>query len=126
MIGRLGLLLLAGSALAAVPAVSAVAQTYRPAPEPYFRAAPLPGTYRDERLPAPGYVMEDDDADLPPVTRRPQRRPQFSQNPMPVQAQQPGAPSNILPDSVPQSGHQLDAEPVMRPPGAVGSGKSVV
>jgi len=95
MIGRLGFLLLAGSALAVIPAASALAQTYRPAPEPYFRAAPLPGTTRDERLPAPGYVMEDDDDDMAPVTRLPQRRPQFSQNPMPAQVQQPGAPSNI-------------------------------
>jgi lipoprotein-anchoring transpeptidase ErfK/SrfK len=117
MIRRLGFLLLAGSALAALPAVSAQAQTYRQAPTPYYRAAPLPGAYGDDdRLPAPGYLMEnDDDA---PVTRRPRPLPRYSQNPQQVQ---PGAPSNILPDSVPQSGHQLDADPVMRPPGAVGS-----
>ena len=120
MIRRLGFFLLAGSALLAVPATTALAQTYRPAPEPYCRAAPLPGTYRDERLPAPGYLMEDDDDDLAPMRQLPQRRPQFSQNPMPAQAQQPGnMPSNILPDA--QSGHQLDADPVMRPPGAIGS-----
>jgi lipoprotein-anchoring transpeptidase ErfK/SrfK len=124
MIGRLGLFLLAGSALAAIPAAPALAQTYRPAPEPYFRAAPLPGTMRDERLPAPGYLMETDDDDLAPVTRLPQRRSQFSQNPqnpVPAQAQPPGPPSNIVPENAPQSGHQLDAEPVMRPPGAIGS-----
>jgi lipoprotein-anchoring transpeptidase ErfK/SrfK len=114
MIRRLGFFLLAGSALAVLPAVSAQAQTYRQAPGPYYRAAPLPGAYgNDDRLPAPGYVMEDDD-DLP-VTRLPRPLPRYSQNPATTQ---PGAPSNILPDA--QSGHQLDAEPVMRPPGAVG------
>jgi lipoprotein-anchoring transpeptidase ErfK/SrfK len=120
MIRRLGFLLLAGSTLAAVPAASALAQSYRPAPEPYFRASPLPGSYRDERLPAPGYVTDDDDDDVPAMRPLPPRRPQYSQNPMPSQQVAPGSmPSNILPDA-PQSGHQLDAEPVMRPPATLG------
>jgi lipoprotein-anchoring transpeptidase ErfK/SrfK len=114
MIRRLGFFLLAGSALAALPAASAQAQTYRQAPEPYYRAAPLPGAYgNDDRLPAPGYLMEDDEDDAPAMRRLPRR---YSQNPAPVQS---GVPSNILPDT--QSGHQLDAEPMMRPPGAIGS-----
>lgn len=117
MIRRLGFFLLAGSALAAFPAVSAQAQTYRSASDSYYRAAPLPGAYGDDdRLPAPGYMMDnDDDA---PVTRRPRSLPRYSQNPASVQ---PGAPSNILPDTGPQTGHQLDADTVMRPPGVVGS-----
>jgi lipoprotein-anchoring transpeptidase ErfK/SrfK len=115
MIGRLGFFLLAGSALAAFPAVSAQAQTYRQAPEPYYRAAPLPGGYgSDDRLPAPGYLTDEDDDDAPVMRRLPRR---YTQNP----AGQPGTPSNILPDAAPQSGHQLDAEPVMRPPGVIGT-----
>jgi lipoprotein-anchoring transpeptidase ErfK/SrfK len=120
MLRRLGFFLLASSALAAVPLASADAQFYRSAPEPYYRAAPPPGAYQDERLPAPGYVTDDDDDDAPIV---PRRRPQFTQNPLPP-PDQPGPPRNIAPysDAVPaQSGHQLDAEPAMRPPGAVGS-----
>ncbi|HEY4142454.1 MAG TPA: L,D-transpeptidase [Pseudolabrys sp.] len=115
MIRRLGFFLLAGSALAALPAASAQAQTYRQAPEPYYRAAPLPGAYgSDDRLPAPGYLMQDDEDDAPPMRPLPRR---YTQNPQQVQ---PGVPSSILPDG-PQSGHQLDADPVMRPPGVVGS-----
>ncbi len=123
MIRRFGLFLLAGTALSAVPLIAADAQTYRPAPEPYYRAAPPPGVYQDERLPSPGYMDDEEEDDAPVI---PPRRPLFSQ------AQQPGYPSNIAPDSLPpQSGHQLDAqpgntpppgnEPVMRPPGSVGS-----
>jgi len=120
MIRRLGFLLLAGSALAAAPSACALAQTYRPAPEPYYRASPLPGAYRDDRLPAPGYQMDDDEEDLPPMRPLPQRRPLLSQNADPDQLFAPGnRPSNILPDA-PQSGHQLDAEPAMRPPATVG------
>jgi lipoprotein-anchoring transpeptidase ErfK/SrfK len=118
MLRRLGFFLLASMALSAVPLASADAQTYRPAPEPYYRAAPPPGFYRDERLPAPGYMTDEDDDDAPVI---PPRRPLYSQNPLPP-PDQSGAPRNIAPYPAPaQSGHQLDAEPVMRPPGAVGS-----
>lgn len=113
MIRRLGFFLLAGSALAAFPA-SVQAQYYRQAPEPYYRAAPLPGAYGDDRLPAPGYLTDDED-DAPPMRPLPRR---YSQNPQQVQQ---GAPSNIMPGGGPESGHQLDADPVMRPPGAVGA-----
>ena len=114
MMRRFGFFLLAGSALAALPAVSAQAQTNRQMPAPYYRATPLPGTYaNDDRLPAPGYVMQDDDDDVPAMRPLPRR---YSQNPSQV-----GVPSSILPDETPQSGHQLDADPVMRPPGAVGA-----
>jgi lipoprotein-anchoring transpeptidase ErfK/SrfK len=129
MLRRFGFFLLASSALSAVPLASAGAQYYRAAPEPYYQAAPPRGVYQDDRLPAPGYMTDEDDDDAPIV--RP-RRPQFSQNPPQIQ---PGAPSNILPypDSA-QSGHQLDAQPapngppgpgnaetVMRPPGSISS-----
>ncbi len=131
MLRRFGFFLLASSALSAVPLASADAQYYRAAPEPYYRAAPPQRGYQDDRLPAPGYLLEDDDA---PIVRRPPNRPQFSQNPQQVQ---PGAPSNILPypdAAPPQSGHQLgatpapgnmppaaNADPVMRPPGSINS-----
>src|SRR6266567_3987201 len=80
MLRRLGFFLLASSAFAAVPLASADAQYYRAAPEPYYRAAPPPGAYQDERLPAPGYMTDEDDDDAPIV---PRRRPQFTQNPLP-------------------------------------------
>ena len=88
MLQRFGFFLLASSALAAVPLASAGAQYYRAAPEPYYRAAPPQGAYEDGRLPAPGYMTDEDDDDVPIV--RPPRRPQFSQNPQQVQ---PGAPT---------------------------------
>ena len=128
MIRRFGLYLLALPVVAAIPAVTAQAQSYPP-PPPYYRGAPPPGVYQD-RLPPPGSWAEDDDD--APVTRRSQRRPQYSQNPpqyLPQNPQepQPGAPSRILPyeadsgappppgfatpDGRPPYGHQLDAQP---------------
>jgi lipoprotein-anchoring transpeptidase ErfK/SrfK len=143
----LGLFLLALPAAAVLPAVSAQAQYYRPAPAPYYRADPPPRAY-DDRLPAPGYFTDDDDDDVPMI-QPPRRSPQFSQ--MPPQGQ-PGAPTRVppypaqsdatippppgfvSPDGRPPYGHQLDAPPpiavvpaakndpeVMRPPGAIGT-----
>ncbi len=116
MLRRFGFFLLASSALAAVPLASADAQYYRSAPAPFYRAAPPPGTYQDERLPAPGYMTDEDDDDAPII---PPRRPQFSQNPQqPARSTRP-AEQYFIRIPRPQSGHQLDAEPVMRPPGVV-------
>jgi lipoprotein-anchoring transpeptidase ErfK/SrfK len=145
---RLGLFLLALTAAAALPAVSAQAQYYRAPPPPYYRADPPPGMY-DGRLPAPGYSTDNDDDDDAPVIQRPRHGPQISQVP---QQGQPGNPNRIVPypadsdaaippppgfvnpDGRPPYGHQLDAAPqiavpppaakndpdVMRPPGAIG------
>jgi len=116
MFRRFGLFLLAIPALAIVPTASSLAQTYRGAPEPYYRAAPPPGVYDDDRLPLPGYMTDADDEDAPVIP--PARQPRFTQTPLPP-PDQPGAQRNAPPV---QSGHQLDAEPVMRPPAAVGPG----
>ena len=132
MIRRLGLLMLVLPAAAVLPTVAAQAQSYRAAPQPYYRSVAPQGSFEDDRLPAPGYLMEEDDA---PVVQRPPYRRQFSQNPQ--QQMQPGAPSNILPDTGPQSGHQLDGppgpgnpppasfnnDPIMRPPGSIGTSR---
>ena len=147
MIRRFGLMLLTLPAAAAIPAVSAQAQYYPPPPQPYYRSGPPPAVTQD-RLPAPGYWIDDDEDDAP-VARRPQRRPQYSQNPP------QGAPRNILPypveadaaeppppgfvnrDGRPVQGHQLDAQPgipsaaapadpnAIRPPAPIGTGPSV-
>jgi lipoprotein-anchoring transpeptidase ErfK/SrfK len=132
---RIGLLLLTLPAAAALPAVSAQAQFYRPAPAPYYRAEPPPAAY-DDRLPAPGYFTDDDDEDDVPGVQPPRRSPQFSQMP---QQGQPGAappppPAFANPGGRPPYGHQLDAPPpiavapaarnepdVVRPPAAIGS-----
>jgi lipoprotein-anchoring transpeptidase ErfK/SrfK len=124
----------------AVPAASALAQSYPPPPPGYYRDGPPPGYY-DRRQPP---VFWDDDEDDQPV-RRPQRRtPQMTQNP----SDQAGAPSRILPypdddnrDRLstpgfvppdvrpPNFGHQLDQQgqrvatpdpEAIRPPGSVG------
>ncbi len=132
MLRRFGFFMLAIPALAVVPVTSALAQNSRAAPEPYYRAAPPPGAYQDERLPAPGFMTDADDDDAPIM--RPQRLPQFGQqSQLPAPSATPG---RILPypDSdaplPPLSGHQLDAqpapanaEPVLRPPGTINTGK---
>ncbi|MBI2712942.1 MAG: L,D-transpeptidase family protein [Rhizobiales bacterium] len=146
MMRRFGLFLLTLPVAAAVPAVSAQAQSY-PAPPPYYRGAP-PDAYGN-RLPAPGYWADDEDDG--PVVRRPRRDPQFGQMPPQDQRGPSGAPNRILPypdeaeatvppppgfakpyGQPPAYGHQLDAqsppappaaryEPeVVRPPAAVG------
>jgi lipoprotein-anchoring transpeptidase ErfK/SrfK len=124
----------------AVPAASALAQSYPPPPPGYYRDGPPPGYYDRRQPPA---FWDDDDEDDRPV-RRPQRRtPQMTQNP----PDQSGAPSRILPypddderDGLsapgfvppgiqpPNSGHQLDqrrmATPdpdAIRPPGSIGT-----
>src|SRR5450830_156975 len=130
MIRPFGLFLLTLPAAAAIPAVSAQAQSYSAPSSPYYRSAP-PGAYQD-RLPSPGYWIDDDDDDQ--VVRRPRRDPQFSQVPPQGQGDASGAPSRILPypdeiDAVepsppgfatpdgrqPTFGHQLDAQ---QPPAA--------
>ncbi len=128
---RFRLFILALPVAAVLPAVSAQAQFYRPAPAPYYRAEPPPAVY-DDRLPAPGYYTDDEDDDVP-MAQPP--RPQFSQ--MPSQQVQPGPPpppAFANPDGRPPYGHQLDTPPpiavapgartepdVMRPPAAIGS-----
>ena len=143
MIRRYGLLLLALPAAVALPAVSAQAQNYRGAPQPFYRSAAPSGSYQDG-LPAPGYWMGDDGEDDSGVVRR-----RYSQS----QLSQPGLPSNILPvedtvvapaqsnnranpDGNPAYGHQLGGQPspdanstaatkadpdAIRPPGAIGA-----
>ena len=146
MIRRFGLFLLTLPAAAAVPAVSAQAQSY---PPPYYRSVPPPGIYQ-ERLPPPGYYADDDDDAQ--VVRRPRRDPQFGQAQPQDQRGPAGAPNRILPypdetetvvppppgfarpyGQSPAYGHQLDAqsppappaaryEPeVIRPPAAIGA-----
>ena len=148
---RFGLFLLVLSVAAVLPAVTAQAQYYRPMPPPYYRAAPPPGVY-DGRLLAPGYIVDEDDDDVP-VIQQPRRDPRISQMPQQVPS---GAPNRILPypvesdavippppgfaspDGRPPSGHQLDAAPpiavtppaariepdVLRPPAAIGTAPS--
>lgn len=144
MIRPFGLFLLTLPVAAAIPAVSAQAQSYSAPSSPYYRSAP-PGAYQD-RLPSPGYWLDDDDDDQ--VVRRPRRDPQVSQVPPQGQGGASGAPSRILPypeeadaegppppgfatpdGRQPTFGHQLEAqspaaraEPdVIRPPAAIGA-----
>src|SRR5674476_177084 len=84
MIRPLGVFLLTLPVAAAVPAVSALAQSNRTAPPAYYRSAPPPGAY-DDRLPAPGLWADDDSDDQ--LVRRLQRGAQVSQ--MPPQGQGP-------------------------------------
>jgi len=136
MFRRFSLMLLTLPVAAAVPAVSAQAQYYPGAPSPNYRSVP-PGDYQ-ERLPPPGYWMDDED-DAPGI-RGPQRRPQFSQNPQQGQPGAYGGPNRILPypadadaevlpppgfvtpDGRPPSGHQLNGQPpIVAAPPAVNS-----
>jgi lipoprotein-anchoring transpeptidase ErfK/SrfK len=131
MIRRFGLFLLTLPVAAAVPAVSAQAQSY-PSSPPYYRAAPQDAY--DNRLPAPGtWADDEDDA---PVVRRPSRDPRYSQMPSQDQRGPSGVPNRILPypeeeaDTVvppapgfarpygqpPAYGHQLDAQSPQSPP----------
>jgi lipoprotein-anchoring transpeptidase ErfK/SrfK len=144
MIRPFGVFLLTLPVAAAVPAVSAQAQSNRTAPPAYYRSAPPPGAY-DDRLPAPGLWADDDSDDQ--LVRRLQRGAQVSQ--MPPQGR--GQPSRILPypeeaDAIapsppgfatpdarpPTFGHQLDAQQpappaargdsdVIRPPAPIGA-----
>ncbi len=132
--------MLALPAAAAIPAGSASAQYY-PAPPGYYRSAPPQGSYQEERLPAPGYIVGNDDDDEAPVIVPRRRGMLYSQAPQgeplpPPQGQQGNLPPPgfATPDGRPPAyGHQLDAPPaivaapsraepdVIRPPGAVGS-----
>ena len=144
MIRPFGVFLLTLPVAAAVPAVSAQAQSNRTVPPAYYRSAPPPAAY-DDRLPAPGLWADDDSDDQ--LVRRLQRGAQVSQ--MPPQGQ--GQPSRILPypeeaDAIapsppgfatpdgrqPTFGHQLDAQQpgppavrgdsdVIRPPAPIGA-----
>jgi lipoprotein-anchoring transpeptidase ErfK/SrfK len=140
MTRRFGLLMLALTAAAAIPAGSALAQYY-PAPPGYYRGAPPPDSYQGESLPAPGYIVGNEDDDVPVMPRRGGR--QYSQVPQgDPQSQMQGQgqvqqgnlppPGFATPDGRPPAyGHQLDTPAVavapsrgeadvMRPPGAVG------
>jgi lipoprotein-anchoring transpeptidase ErfK/SrfK len=139
MLRRFGLFWLAVPAMALFPAVCANAQPY-PAPlQSYYRGAEPPDAYQD-RLPPPGYYVDQDDEDAP-VMPRTRGGSQFSQAPQgqPGNAGPPPPPGYVAPDSRPVYGHQLDAQPsngspppaasndpnVIRPPAAIGTGPSV-
>jgi lipoprotein-anchoring transpeptidase ErfK/SrfK len=139
MMRRFGVMLLTLPAAAAISAGSAQAQYYPAQPQPYYRGSP-PSAAQD-RLPPPGYWLDEDDDDAP-VTRR----PRYGQ--LPPQGQ-PGSPRSILPYPVeaqatpapapafasPTQGHQLDpqqptaaapADPdAIRPPASIGTGPGV-
>lgn len=132
MIRPFGLSLLTLPAAAILTAGLAQAQTYYPAPQPYYRSAPPPAAYYRDRVPAPGYWVEDDEDDQPVMTR-PRRMPRMTQQ-VPQQGQY-GEPSRILPyesdaaappppgfarpDGRPADyGHQFGAQPLGPTPGA--------
>jgi lipoprotein-anchoring transpeptidase ErfK/SrfK len=116
MIRRFGVFLLVLPVAAALPAASAVAQTYQ---QPYYGSAP-----------PPGYQIDPDNPDL--AVRRPQRQAQQPPSrglPYPEEREAEAPAPNCVPSGAPAQGHQLDAqqpaaadEPnAMRPPGAVGA-----
>jgi lipoprotein-anchoring transpeptidase ErfK/SrfK len=145
---RFGMLLLALPAAAVLPSVAAQAQ-YRDMPPPYYRAAPPPDAAYYDRLPAPGYFVDEDDDDVP-VMPRMQRGRRVSQMPQQNQPEPnralpyppesnivvPPPPGFVTPDGRPPYGHQLESIPpaavppavartepdVIRPPGAIGNG----
>ena len=135
MLRRFGLFWLVMPAMAVFSAVCAQAQPY-PAPlQSYYRGVEPPDAYQD-RLPPPGYYVDQDDDDAP-VMPRTRRNSQLSQAPQ-GQPGNPGPspPGYVAPDSRPVYGHQLDAQPsnaspppvanndpnVIRPPAAIGTG----
>ncbi len=77
MLRRFGLFWLVMPAMAVFPAVCAQAQPY-PAPlQSYYRGVEPPDAYQD-RLPPPGYYVDQDDDDAPVM---PRTRPQFTAQP---------------------------------------------
>jgi len=118
MIRRFGVFLLMLPVAAALPAASAVAQTYQ---QPHYSSAP-----------PPGYQIDPNNPDL--AVRRPRRQAQQQPSrglPYPAEREVEAPPPFFAPSGAPARGHQLDAqqqppaataEPnVMRPPGAVGA-----
>jgi lipoprotein-anchoring transpeptidase ErfK/SrfK len=120
MIRRFSVVLLTLPVAAALPAASAVAQTYQ---QPYYNSAP-----------PPGYEIDPNNPDL--AVRRPPHQAQQQPGrgvPYPEGREAEAPPPYFAPPGAPDRGHQLGPQQppaadndlnAMRPPGAVGSAPS--